>query len=296
MRNIQNTVFNNARLQELGIEPIDFASLRDKLPQNPERVEFFMLLLVTAGEGKHRVDFVDYPLEVGSLMFVRPGQVQEWCDFRHIQAEVILIDPTSLPHDEMLRSKYLDSLSITEWPNCSGLPAPVTQDLLHSLVRLRQDFSDFDGSEIDIALIRHELLGLLLRLARWLLKNVDEDKPDSRSIKTYRLFQTLLEQQYKNQHQLKYYAQRIGYAESTISRACIRAQGDSAKVVIDKRIVLEAKRMLVHSQASVAEIGFYLGFSEATNFIKFFKRMEFTTPQHFREARRLNRSVRLPEG
>ncbi|MGI1670617.1 MAG: AraC family transcriptional regulator [Neptuniibacter sp.] len=292
MRKIQNTAFNNARLQELGIEPIDFVSLQDKLPQYPERVEFFMLLLVTAGTGMHRVDFVDYPLEAGSLLFLRPGQVQEWCDFREIQAEVILIDPTSLPHDEILRSKYLDSLSITEWPNCSSLPGPVTQDLLHSLVRLRQGFSGFDGSEIDIALIRHELLGLLLRLARWLLNSVDKGQPARRSIKTYRLFQTLLEQQYKNQHQLKFYAQRLGYAESTISRACIRAQGDSAKVVIDKRIVLEAKRMLVHSQATVAEVGFYLGFSEATNFIKFFKRMELTTPQYFREARRLKGSVR----
>lgn len=292
MRKIQNTAFNNARLQELGIEPIDFVSLQDKLPQYPERVEFFMLLLVTAGTGLHRVDFVDYPLAAGSLLFVRPGQVQEWCDFREIQAEVILIDPTSLPHDEILRSKYLDSLSITEWPNCSSLPRSVTQDLLHSLVRLRQDFSDFDGSEIDIALIRHELLGLLLRLARWLLNSLDKGQPARRSIKTYRLFQTLLEQQYKNQHQLKFYAQRLGYAESTISRACIRAQGDSAKVVIDKRIVLEAKRMLVHSQATVAEVGFYLGFSEATNFIKFFKRMELTTPQYFREARRLKGSVR----
>lgn len=296
MRNIQNTAFNNARLQELGIEPIDFASLRDKLPQYPERVEFFMLLLVTAGTGMHRVDFVDYPLESGSFLFVRPGQVQEWCDFRDIQAEVILVDPTSLPHDEILRSKYLDSLAITEWPSCSSLPGVVTQDLLHSLVRLRQDFSDFDGSEIDIALIRHELLGLLLRLARWLLKESDGGKSVSRSIKTYRLFQTLLEQQYKSQHQLKFYAQRLGYAESTISRACIRAQGNSAKVVIDKRIVLEAKRMLMHSQATVAEVGFYLGFSETTNFIKFFKRMELTTPQYFREARRLKGSVRLPAG
>ncbi|MGH1460544.1 MAG: AraC family transcriptional regulator [Neptuniibacter sp.] len=286
MLEIQKTAFKNHRLQTLGIEPIDFVSLQDKLPQYPERVEFFMLLLVTAGTGKHRVDFVDYPLEEGCLLFVRPGQVQEWCDFRHIQAEVILIDPTSLPHDESLRSQYLDSLAITEWPSYSSLPAPVTQDLLHSLVRLRQDFSDFDGSEIDIALIRHELLGLLLRLARWLLKTGDGDKPSNRSMNTYRLFQTLLEQKYTVEHQLKFYAQRLGYAESTVSRACIRSQGDSANVVIDKRIVLEAKRMLVHSQATVAEVGFYLGFSETTNFIKFFKRMEHTTPQHFRETRR----------
>jgi AraC-like DNA-binding protein len=85
------------------------------------------------------------------------------------------------------------------------------------------------------------------------------------------------------QHNLNFYARRLGYAESTLSRACIRAEGVSAKRVIDQRIILEAKRMLVHSPLSVAEIGYALGFSEATNFNKFFRRLEQRTPQMFRE-------------
>ena len=78
------------------------------------------------------------------------------------------------------------------------------------------------------------------------------------------------------------YAERLGYSESTLSRVCDAAQGRSAKQVIDRRVALEAARELVHSQASVAEVNHHLGFSEATNFVKFFRRMNGYSPQAFR--------------
>jgi hypothetical protein len=46
--------------------------------------------------------------------------------------------------------------------------------------------------------------------------------------------------------------------------------------------VLEAKRLLVHSQLPIASINHQLGFDEATNFFKYFKRDTGTTPNVFR--------------
>ena len=62
------------------------------------------------------------------------------------------------------------------------------------------------------------------------------------------------------------------------------AAGHTAKQVVDLRIALEAKRLLVHSGATVAQIGHRLGFSEATNFVKFFRRLAGVTPLEFRAA------------
>ena len=80
------------------------------------------------------------------------------------------------------------------------------------------------------------------------------------------------------------YARRLGYSESTLSRACVAAVGHTAKRAIDLRLVLEAKRLLVHSQATVVQISHQLGFSEPTNFVKFFRRLAGRTPQQFRAA------------
>jgi AraC-like DNA-binding protein len=52
--------------------------------------------------------------------------------------------------------------------------------------------------------------------------------------------------------------------------------------MLTQRIVLEAKRLLAHSLAPVAAIGETLGFDEATNFVKFFRRETGLTPGAFR--------------
>jgi AraC-like DNA-binding protein len=48
-------------------------------------------------------------------------------------------------------------------------------------------------------------------------------------------------------------------------------------------VLLEAKRLLAHSTASVAAVAHQLGFSEATNFVKFFRRNAGVTPKAFRQ-------------
>ena len=103
----------------------------------------------------------------------------------------------------------------------------------------------------------------------------------------YRLFCMELEAHFKSRPSVLDLAERIGFSESTLSRACVAKVGRTAKHEIDRRIALEAKRLLVHSKASIAEIGHDLGFTEATNFVKFFKRMAGVAPVAFRTGERI---------
>jgi AraC-like DNA-binding protein len=48
------------------------------------------------------------------------------------------------------------------------------------------------------------------------------------------------------------------------------------------RIILEAKRQLAYSERLVSTVGYDLGFSEATNFTKYFFREVGLTPLAFR--------------
>jgi AraC-like DNA-binding protein len=58
--------------------------------------------------------------------------------------------------------------------------------------------------------------------------------------------------------------------------------GRSAKQYVDARVTLEAKRLLAHTTLPVAVVGRRLGFAEATNFGKFFRREAGVTPGSFR--------------
>ncbi|MDT8325024.1 MAG: helix-turn-helix domain-containing protein, partial [Bacteroidota bacterium] len=62
-------------------------------------------------------------------------------------------------------------------------------------------------------------------------------------------------------------------------------EGRSALQVIHERIVLEAQRLLLRTDKSAKEIAFELGFSDAAQFIRLFKKVTGRTTQELREAR-----------
>lgn len=286
---LQEVRFENERLTVLGIEPMTLAELRgkvsSKLMRTPQRIDFFMLMLVTNGQGRHVVDFVEWPLAAGSLVFVRPGQVQQWYLDNDIVAQLVLIAPSTLPHRSgLVLSRELEHLALDEWLTCTALNPVCAGKINAGLLRLRQDFDQFDGSDLDVSLIRHELMTLLLRLARQRRDLAVDSTLERVSRRIYRLFLQALDTDFQQHHGLQHYARHLGYSESTLSRACVAAEGRSAKQVIDRRIALEAQRLLVHSTASVAEIAHQLGFSETTNFVKFFRRLIGDSPSAFRRT------------
>jgi AraC-like DNA-binding protein len=62
----------------------------------------------------------------------------------------------------------------------------------------------------------------------------------------------------------------------------LEVAGSSAKAYIASRINLEAKRLLAHTAMSIGLISDRVGFDEATNFVKFFKRELGCSPGEFR--------------
>ncbi len=80
------------------------------------------------------------------------------------------------------------------------------------------------------------------------------------------------------------YARQLGCSQKSLGRATLAVTDMSAKAFLTQRIVLEARRLLVHSTAAVATIGDQLGFDEPTNFVKFFRRETGVTPDACRAA------------
>ena len=98
----------------------------------------------------------------------------------------------------------------------------------------------------------------------------------------YADFRDAIERGLGSGRSIRDYASDLGYSERTITRACQRVTGLSAKGVLDQRIVLEAKRLLAHTDLPAATVGSRLGFSEPTNFAKFFRRHTAQLPSAFR--------------
>lgn len=284
---IRDTQFDNDGFTGLGIELLTLAELRGRVPPErllvPERLDFYMALVITHGVGAHMVDFVTEQLSPGSVVLVRPGQVQQWFPGDSLEGTLVLITVNAL-FPETARSAPLGigGLAIDEWPAVTQLPQALMVEIDQAMGLLRQDFERFNHSALDVTLIRHGVRGFLMRIGRWLVSQSGINAGWSGDRRIYRLFIRNLENRFHQRFGVTDYAALLGYSASTLSRACLAAEGRSAKQVIDRRVALEAARSLVHSQLSVAEIGYALGFSEATNFVKFFRRMNGMSPQAFR--------------
>lgn len=285
VKKVREVQFNNPRLAKVGVDVIGLEQLRRRMGtalELPERPDFYLLLFIERGTGRHMVDFVDYPVQPGDVLFVRPGQVQQWRMKSTLGGQLVLVSPEALAPFIARAEADMHLLALHEWPATFRLQQPALSLVVTEVKRLRADIARFEGGALQAALIWHELLALFLRLA--------QERSSAGTIETaheteaHRVFLRELEKHIHSRGSVRELARRIGYSESTLTRACLQATGRTAKETLDQRVALEAKRLLVHSQDSVARISHQLGFSEATNFVKFFRRVTGTSPLSFRAA------------
>lgn len=154
-----------------------------------------------------------------------------------------------------------------------------------SLARLTMEYSRTAG-EVSREILRHLLAAVLLEVDRLPAPDAGREQLDgnsnSNSNVIYTRFCAELETSYTTDHRVEQYAGRLGYTVRTLTRACQAATGRTAKQVIDARIILQAQRLLAHTDDPVSSIAHGLGFGETTNFSKFFTRLTGTAPGDFR--------------
>ncbi|MFE1838641.1 helix-turn-helix transcriptional regulator [Streptomyces sviceus] len=266
-----------------GVEVLPLAELRRRVPADrltaPQRPDFHHLIAVTGGTLWHTVDFTAYALEPGSWLWVRPGQVQQWGDLTHAEGTLVLF-----------REDFLDPATaagaLVADPHAPVLRRPLPEDA--QALRLAADHlaAEFRALgrlplEIHTAALRHLLAVLVLRLAH-LTAPVGSPVPEPDA--TYLRFRDAVERDFARTRRVEDYAVALGYSARTLARATLAAAGLGAKEFIDRRVVLEAKRLLAHSDQSAARIADRLGFSSATHFNKYFHQRTGQTPIAFRDT------------
>ncbi|HWG28148.1 helix-turn-helix domain-containing protein [Actinospica sp.] len=274
----------------LGLEAMSFAQLRSRTKQrvaaSPIRAGFHQLTVVRSGHGRAVVDFVPQDCRPGTVLHVRPGQVQRLparTDGRLADLDaVVLLFTADFPPRIPRMFPFLDlefGPSALRTPN--GEPNGVHRAAveIEAEYRLLGTTHGETAARVSAELLRQLLAALLLRIARL----PRAPGPGSAEVgEVFRTFRREVERNFAATRDVQDFAALLGYAPRTLTRACLAATGQTAKQFLDARVALEAKRLLVHTDMTVAAIGRAIGFSEPTNFGKFFARETGTTPGAFR--------------
>ncbi|GHD00250.1 transcriptional regulator [Streptomyces violarus] len=242
------------------------------------RIDFHVVMLFAEGPVRHMVDFTEHEAMAGDLLWIRPGQVHRFSRTSEYRGTVLTMQPGFLPRATVeATGLYRYDLPPLLRPD----PAELT-GLRAALEHLRREYEDTATLPLSLhtAVLRHSLTAFLLRLAHLAASSAESVRQQSDS--TFTLFRDAVEQDFATNHSVSAYADALGYSRRTLVRAVRAATGETPKAFIDKRVVLEAKRLLAHTDLPIGRVGAAVGFPDAANFSKFFHQHTDLTPAAFR--------------
>ena len=104
-------------------------------------------------------------------------------------------------------------------------------------------------------------------------------------------YRAAIEQHFRAEKSLQFYAHRMGVSAQRLNAACRARAGHTASEVLYNRILIEAKRCLLYTEMTVAEIGHSIGFDDPAYFNRFFSKRTGTPPGAYRAGAAKTRRV-----
>ena len=250
----------------------------------PHRHNFYEILYVTGGAGTHFIDFNAYPIEPNTFFFISPGQVHYWNTTVPIEGEILVFMDDFLllaPADYMV----LQELSF--FHTVEGSPALHINEAEHLHVTrlfkvIAEEFNAYEYRAASV--LRSYLHILLIQIQR--IYAMQEGKAGNGQDKTRqkltRRFKQLVSKQFVTKQSVADYADQLGVTVNHLNKTVKAATGYTPGQLIRQEIVLEAKRLIQHTDLTATEIGYRLAFDDPSYFGRFFKREVGVSPGQFR--------------
>lgn len=132
-------------------------------------------------------------------------------------------------------------------------------------------------------MLRSLLKRLLIQSTRMAKNNLPQPAISNGHMSVIREYNILVEKHFREYHTVKDYANLLFKSPKTLSNLFPKYSDKTPSMVINDRILLEAKRLLLYSDNSTNEIALELGYKDPSHFSKFFKKHEGVSPSAFKK-------------
>ena len=261
------------------------ASLDDVLQADGQSRHFqsplnWHFLFVEAGNGLISIDRTEIRFQAGALICIPPSAACQITPEYGIRGTAVVIDevlfrshilsvlPGNQKRDSSFWSKYY-SLRVLDHS-----PGPENSAARRSVCDELDTLARYLGKGGDPAIIGSALVILFGGLQKPPMQGDNAEMPPAEALMKSNLviaFRTLVEQHFADRLKVADYARLLGVTPRTLLRACQAMTGQKVVSVIHDRLMLEAMRLLRHSNQSISEISYSLGFEDAGYFSRFIK-------------------------
>ena len=285
-------VLNSNHVNKFYFEITSLAKAKADYPETwkiPHFHGFYVIVWFKKGKGVHVVNSEEYPIKGGRLFFLNPNQLHTLKNYDLIEGTVIAFSEQLFNLICQRLADYIKYEIFCRQGKCMFCDANkesgyILDNILKRIASENNKKNSY-GHRYVISALFTEFIIQAERLCVW-SQNVKRDI-NSTSYQTYLNFISLIDANYKREKKVAWYASMLGISVVLLSRY-VKTYSSNTIItplrVINNRVFVEAERMLKHSNDTVSQIAYTLGFKNDSNFIKFFKKNDLRqrTPKQYR--------------
>jgi AraC-like DNA-binding protein len=239
------------------------------------RDEYHLFLLQEKGTTTIEIDFHKHSIQPSSVIFIHQNQMHRTLAFNNATISIWAISNESLNPEYL---KLLEGISPTKPLLLKQEAFSVISEAASFCIKL----SERRDEKLYSSLLNgscNTLIGLVI--SQYLAQSKPLDKLSRFEIVT-KAFKELLERNYISAKRPNEYAQQLNISTAYLNECIKNTTGHSVSYHIQQRVILEAKRLLYHSDTSVKEIATELGYDDYPYFSRLFTKVAGMTALAFR--------------
>ena len=239
------------------------------------RDEYHLFFLQEKGTTTIEIDFHKHTIKPSSVIFIHQNQVHRTLSFKNATVNIWAIS------NEYLNAEYLHLLEEI----APAKPLTLEQEtfaVISEAVSLNVKISERKNDKLHHTLLKdscNTLVGLVI--SQYLVQSKPIEKLSRFEIIT-KGFKALLERNFATAKRPIEYAQQLNISVAYLNECVKNTTGHSVSHHIQQRVILEAKRLLYHSDKSVKEIATELGYDDYPYFSRLFTKVTGMTALTFR--------------
>jgi len=241
--------------------------------------DFEELVIVTEGSLEHYIDFQVEVIQAPAASYIAMGKMHRVVERDDLRGWIINYQNEFIPDSKLnFYSNFMTSTSVP-------LSAEGCVGKFISLCEIIN--TEYVQENPDMTIIRHLTSALISMIELERKRNIQiESTTKATQIATFTNFLRILEENFRRDEGVTFYAEKMNMSERNLNIICKNNFQKSVSEIIETRKLIEAKNLLIHTEKSVSEIGYELGYNEKSYFTRVFRNKLSTTPTEFREMTR----------
>ncbi|RAI86973.1 AraC family transcriptional regulator [Algoriphagus yeomjeoni] len=250
--------------------------------QKPHKHDFYIIVVFTHGSGSHTIDFKTYAVEPGSVFFLSPGQVHSWELTPATDGHIIFFSgefyTSTFPRKRL--NTYSVFNSIVDFPALK-IGSEEAKEVLYLVEKIDQETKKPTWHTKE--LLKNYIDTLLIFFYRYKGSKTSFSKKEKLFHEQFQELELLIEDHFKKHREASFYADKMNLSLKQLNSLCKNTVSKTSSQLIMDRVILEAQRLLTHSDLNISDIAYALEFDDASYFSRLFKKKTNMTPEQFRK-------------